>query len=116
MSAVEISTKCPTTTLSPCTYWEKTDHATEAGKRSSDSISDSQYWRYDVNQKRQKRGAGDGNWLCFKFVSSGSCSRGENFNFQHDVDAREQSLRDVCFNFMKIRKGSRLQIEAQLTG
>ncbi|PQQ16978.1 zinc finger CCCH domain-containing protein 64 [Prunus yedoensis var. nudiflora] len=56
MSSVEISTKSPTTTLSPYTYGEKTDHATEAGKRSRDSISDSQYWRYDVNQKRQKHG------------------------------------------------------------
>ncbi|BFG39723.1 hypothetical protein CerSpe_259970 [Prunus speciosa] len=107
MSSVEISTKSPTTTLSPYTYGEKTDHATEAGKRSSDSISDSQYWRYDVNQKRQKHGAGDGNRLCFKFVSSGSCPRGENCNFQHDVDAREQSLRGVCFDFMNKGKCER---------
>ncbi|CAL2274692.1 unnamed protein product [Prunus armeniaca] len=107
MSTVEISTKSATTTLSPYTYGEKTDHATEAGKRSSESISDSQYWRYDVNQKRQKHGAGDGNRLCFKFVSSGSCPRGENCNFQHDVDAREQSLRGVCFDFMNKGKCER---------
>ncbi|XP_068329620.1 zinc finger CCCH domain-containing protein 64-like [Pyrus communis] len=105
MSAVEIRTKSTTTTLSPYTYEEKTAHSMEAGKRSSDSISDSQYWRYDVSQKRQKHG--DGNRLCFKFVSSGSCPRGESCNFQHDVDAREQSLRGVCFEFMNKGKCER---------
>ncbi|CAN6680851.1 unnamed protein product [Malus baccata var. baccata] len=98
MSAMEIRTKSTTTTLSPYTYEEKTAHSMEAGKRSSDSISDSQYWRYDVSQKRQKHG--DGNRLCFKFESSGSCPRGESCNFQHDVDAREQSLRGICFEVM----------------
>ncbi|XP_062010688.1 zinc finger CCCH domain-containing protein 64-like [Rosa rugosa] len=109
MSALEIKTKSPNTTLSPYMYIEGTANAKEGAKRSSDSVSDSdsQYWRYDVSQKRQKHGAGDGNRLCFKFVSSGSCPRGETCNFQHDMDAREQSLRGVCFDFMNKGKCER---------
>lgn len=109
MSAIEIKTKTPNTTLCPYTYVEGTANAKEGAKRSSDSVSDSdsQYWRYDVSQKRQKHGAGDGNKLCFKFVSSGSCPRGETCNFQHDMDAREQSLRGVCFDFMNKGKCER---------
>ncbi|KAK4602637.1 hypothetical protein RGQ29_011595 [Quercus rubra] len=100
MSAVEISTKPLNTTLSPYTYTDQTVLAKEATKRPSDSDADSQYWRYDVSQKRQKYGAGDGDRLCFKFVSSGSCPRGDKCNFQHDENAREQSLRGVCFDFL----------------
>lgn len=102
MSALEISMKPSNTTLSPYTYAERTAHAKEATKRPSDS-ADTQYWRYDVSQKRQKYGAGDGDKLCFKFVSSGSCPRGEKCNFQHDSDARQQYMRGVCFDF--INKG-----------
>lgn len=107
MSAIEIQTKTSNTTVSPYTYIEGTANAKEGAKRSSDSVSDSdsQYWRYDVSQKRQKHG--DGNRLCFKFVSSGSCPRGETCNFQHDMDAREQSLRGVCFEFMNKGKCER---------
>lgn len=90
--------KTTNTTLSPYTVVEQTSHTKESGKSSNDSISDSQYWRYDVSQKRQK--VGDGDRLCFKFISSGSCPRGENCNFRHDSDAREQSLRGVCFEFL----------------
>ncbi|GMY36305.1 zinc finger CCCH domain-containing protein 64 [Fagus crenata] len=100
MSAVEISVKTSNTTLSPYTYADQTVHDNEATKRPGDSVSDSQYWRYDVSQKRQKYGAGDGDKLCFKFVSSGACPRGEKCNFQHDSNAREQSLRGVCFDFL----------------
>ncbi|XP_059432587.1 zinc finger CCCH domain-containing protein 64 [Corylus avellana] len=103
MSAVELSMKSSNTTLSPYTYSEQTVHAKEATKRPSDSVYDSQYWRYDVSQKRQRYGAGDGRQLCFKFVSSGSCPRGEKCNFQHDSNAREQFLRGVCLDF--INKG-----------
>jgi hypothetical protein len=103
MSAVELSMKSSNTTLSPYTYSEQTVHAMEATKRPSDSVYDSQYWRYDVSQKRQRYGAGDGDQLCFKFVSSGSCPRGEKCNFQHDSNAREQFLRGVCLDF--INKG-----------
>lgn len=103
MSAVELSMKSSNTTLSPYAYSEHSIQANEAPKRPSDSVYDLQYWRYDVSQKRQKSGAGDSEKLCFKFISSGSCSRGEKCNFQHDSAAREQYLRGVCFDF--INKG-----------
>ncbi|XP_019053876.1 PREDICTED: zinc finger CCCH domain-containing protein 64 isoform X2 [Nelumbo nucifera] len=103
MSASEICVKPPNTTLSPYTVVEKPVHPKEAEKRPNNSVSDTQYWRYDVSNKRQKQGDGDGEKLCFKFTSSGSCSRGEKCNFRHDMDAREQCLRGVCFDF--INKG-----------
>ncbi|EXB38846.1 Zinc finger CCCH domain-containing protein 64 [Morus notabilis] len=106
MSASDISAKPAGTTLSPYTVQEMVD-GREAAKRSNDGVSDSQYWRYDVSQKRQKHGAIDGNKLCFKFVSSGSCPRGEKCHFQHDVDAREQSMRGVCFDFLNKGKCER---------
>lgn len=99
MTATDIGMKSTNTTLSPYT----TTGENEAAKRSSDSLSDSQYWRYDVSQKRQRHGAGDGEKMCFKFVSSGSCPRGDKCHFQHDMDAREQYMRGVCFDF--INKG-----------
>ncbi|KAL5572476.1 hypothetical protein UlMin_022073, partial [Ulmus minor] len=101
MSAAEISMKPPTTTSSPYSLAQPTSHAKDAAKRSSDDVSDSQYWRYDVSQKRQRHGTVEG--VCFKFVSSGSCQRGEKCHFQHDTDAREQYRRGVCFDF--INKG-----------
>ncbi|XP_041005557.1 zinc finger CCCH domain-containing protein 64 [Juglans microcarpa x Juglans regia] len=103
MSAVELSMKSSNTTLCPYAYSEHSIQANEATKRPSDSVYDSQYWRYDVSQKRQKSGAGDSEKLCFKYVSSGSCPRGEKCNFQHDSAAREQYRRGVCFDF--INKG-----------
>ncbi|KAK9275164.1 hypothetical protein L1049_022423 [Liquidambar formosana] len=103
MPAAEIHMKPQNTTLSPYTMLEQTYHSKDAAKRPSDDVSDSQYWRYDVSKKRQKLGAGDGDKLCFKFISSGSCPRGEKCNFRHDVDSREQFLRGVCFDF--INKG-----------
>lgn len=106
MSSTEIAMKTTNTTLSPYTFVEKTSPK-ENAKRSNDDVSDSQYWRYDVSQKRQKHGAGDGDKLCFKFVSSGSCPRGEKCNFRHDLDAREQSMRGVCFDFLNKGKCER---------
>ncbi|XVE92615.1 hypothetical protein REPUB_Repub01dG0113400 [Reevesia pubescens] len=100
MSAAEISTKPPYTTLLPYTLADQADRPNEATKRASDNVPDSQYWRYDVSNKRQKHGNGDGNKLCFKFISSGTCPRGEKGNFQHDVDVREQFLRGVCLDFI----------------
>lgn len=97
MSTVELGTKPPNTTLSPYSFSEETGAGNGSIKRSGDS--DSQYWRYDVSQKRQKHGDGIGDRLCFKFVSSGSCAR-ENCHFRHDEDAREQSRRGVCFDFL----------------
>lgn len=105
MSAAEISLKPPNTTSNPYASLDKPAHTGENAKRSSDSVSDSQYWRYDVSQKRQRHG--DGDRLCFKFISSGSCTRGEQCHFRHDVDAREQSLRGVCFDFMNKGKCER---------
>lgn len=102
MAATEISMKPTNTTSSPYASLNNTSHE---GKRSSEDISDSQYWRYDVSKKRQKHG--DGDRLCFKFVSLGSCPRGEQCHFRHDVEAREQSLRGVCFDFMNKGKCER---------
>ncbi|KAJ4848283.1 hypothetical protein Tsubulata_045022 [Turnera subulata] len=100
MSAAEIGSKPPGTTLSPYTIVEKASHPKEVTKRPGDSASDSQYWRYDVSNKRQKAGAGDSEKLCFKFIYSGSCPREEKCNFRHDMDAREQYLRGVCLDFL----------------
>lgn len=106
MSSAEISMKSTNTTLSPYTFIEKATNSDGAVKRPPDSESDSQYWRYDVS-KRQKVGASDGDRLCFKFISSGSCSRGEKCHFRHDEDAREQSMRGVCFDFLNKGKCER---------
>ena len=108
MSSAEISAKPPNTTLSPYTLADQVDRPKEASKRASDDVLDSQYWRYDVLNKRQKHGNGDGNKVCFKFISSGTCPREEKCSFQHDVDAREQFLRGVCLDFIikgKCEKG-----------
>ncbi|KAL7589477.1 hypothetical protein Lser_V15G38867 [Lactuca serriola] len=99
MSSTEISTKPPNTTLSPYTQ-------AEPEKRSAESLSDSQYWRYDVS-KRQKLGSGESDKLCFKFISSGSCPRGDTCHFRHDMEAREQSMRGVCFEFLNKGKCER---------
>lgn len=96
--------KTTNTTLSPYTSMKENASPNDTAKRSADS--DSQHWRYDVSQKRQKHEAGDK--LCFKFVSSGSCLRGDTCNFRHDTDAREHCLRGVCFDFLnkgKCEKG-----------
>ncbi|OVA04008.1 zinc finger protein [Macleaya cordata] len=100
MSAAEISSRPPDTTLSPYTIVLKTPHTKEAAKRPSSSVDEEQYWRYDVSQKRQRKGVGDGEKLCFKFISSGSCPRGEKCNFQHDMDMREQCMKGVCIDFL----------------
>ncbi|PIN01873.1 hypothetical protein CDL12_25616 [Handroanthus impetiginosus] len=107
MSAAELCTKPPNTTLSPYSLPEETRPGNGAVKRSGDSVSDAQYWRYDVYQKRQKHGDGEGDRLCFKFVSSGSCPRGEKCHFRHDEDAREQSIRGVCFDYLNKGKCER---------
>lgn len=103
MAASEIGMKTTNTTLFPFSSVEKATHTTDgAPKRSSDTASDSQYWRYDTSQKRQKHGDSDsdGNKLCFKYLSSGSCERGEKCHFQHNEGARDQYLSGVCFDFL----------------
>ncbi|CAJ2649880.1 unnamed protein product [Trifolium pratense] len=98
MSSTEIAMKTTNTTLSPYTSAEEKASPKDTVKRPSDGSSDSQHWRYDVSQKRQKYDTGDK--LCFKFTSSGSCPRGETCNFRHDTDATEHCLRGVCFEFL----------------
>lgn len=108
MSTAEIRSRPPNTTLSPYMLAEKTSHSREATKRPVNSDIDTQYWRYDVS-KRQKQGGGGGDKLCFKFTSSGSCSRGEKCNFRHDANARDQYQRNACFDFLnkgKCERGS----------
>lgn len=105
MSSTEIAMKTTNTTLSPYTFAGGKASPKDTVKRSGDGISDSQHWRYDVPQKRQKHEAGDK--LCFKFVSSGSCQWGETCNFRHDADAREHCLRGVCFDFLNKGKCER---------
>lgn len=103
MSPAELSAKPPKTTLWP---YNLQDGAAESKKRPNDSDSDSQYWRYDV-PKRQKSGS-QGEKLCFKFVCSGSCPRGEDCHFQHNAEAREQCRRGVCLDLIikgKCEKG-----------
>ncbi|XP_058073972.1 zinc finger CCCH domain-containing protein 64 [Magnolia sinica] len=109
MSAAEICLKPSKTTLSPYTVTEQTTQATEATKQHGNNITDAQYWRYDVSQKRHRQGSGDGERLCFKFTSTGSCPREEKCNFRHDMDAREQYLKGCCFDFInrgKCERGS----------
>ncbi|KAJ7955895.1 zinc finger CCCH domain-containing protein 64 [Quillaja saponaria] len=107
MSSTEIAMKPPNTTLSPYTSMEKKTVERDAPKRDSNDVSDSQYWRYDVSQKRRKSGAGDGDKLCFKYLSAGSCPRGEQCNFRHDIDARKQYMQGVCFDFLNKGKCER---------
>ncbi|KAL6585850.1 hypothetical protein OROMI_002494 [Orobanche minor] len=107
MSTAEISAKPPNTTLSPYSSTEESASGKGVIKRSGDSVSDAQYWRYDVTQKRQKHGDDSGDRLCFKFVSSGSCPRGDKCHFRHDPDARDQSVRGVCFEFLNKGKCER---------
>ncbi|KAM0974855.1 hypothetical protein ACFX2C_017975 [Malus domestica] len=95
MSAMEIRTKSTTTTLSPYTYEEKTAHSMEAGKRSSDSISNSQYWRYDVSQKRQKHGDDAReqslSGVCFEVMNKGKCERGPDCKCKHSLQDEGES-------------------------
>ncbi|CAN1799228.1 Zinc finger CCCH domain-containing protein 64 [Linum perenne] len=116
MSDSEISMKPPNTTLSPYMFVEQTGQLNENTKRPGDSISDSQYWRYDVVKKRQKSGNRDGN-KCFKFIYSGSCPNGETCNFQHDMDSREQFRRGVCLDLLlkgKCEKGPECKFKHEL--
>ncbi|XP_009793980.1 zinc finger CCCH domain-containing protein 64 [Nicotiana sylvestris] len=106
MSKTELRAKPPNTTLSPYTIVGKAAPHDGATKRSGDSTPESQYWRYDVSQKRQKHGDGNGDRLCFKFVSSGSCPR-EKCHFRHDEEAMQQYSSGVCFDFLNKGKCER---------
>ncbi|VFQ83023.1 unnamed protein product [Cuscuta campestris] len=119
MSKAELSTKPPNTTLSPYACVDKAAPTEGSAKRPGDSASDSQYWRYDASQKRQKRGDGDAAKLCYKFILSGSCPHGMKCNFQHDEEAMEQYKRGVCFDFLvkgKCEKGPDCKFKHNLQG
>nr|GMC63554.1 zinc finger CCCH domain-containing protein 64 isoform X1 [Ipomoea batatas] len=107
MSKAELSTKPSNTTLSPYVCVDKTAQTEGSAKRPGDSTSDSQYWRYDASQKRQKHGDGNGDRLCFKFVSSGTCPHGKKCHFRHDEEAMEQYMRGMCFDFLNKGKCER---------
>ncbi|XP_057247376.1 zinc finger CCCH domain-containing protein 64 isoform X2 [Beta vulgaris subsp. vulgaris] len=114
MTVAEISTKPPNTTLSPYTIVDDTPRK-ETTKRPGDSTLDEQYWRYDV--KKQKQGNGNAEKLCFKYLSCGSCPRGDDCRFRHDEDAREQYMRGVCFDFLnkgKCERGPECQFKHDL--
>lgn len=98
MSALEVQTRPPNTTLSPYIVPERTSHGGDTNKRPANNDADTQYWRYDVSQKRQRPGGPQR--LCFKFTSTESCSQGEKCNYRHDTEAREQYMRNVCFDFL----------------
>ncbi|XP_042382854.1 zinc finger CCCH domain-containing protein 59-like isoform X1 [Zingiber officinale] len=105
MSPSEISARPPNMTMSPYMHVEPASHASESLKRPD--YPDSQYWRYDTSQKRQRKGGSNGEKLCFKFTSSGSCSQGMTCNFRHDEESREHYLRNVCFDFLNKGKCER---------
>ncbi|XP_068652262.1 zinc finger CCCH domain-containing protein 64 isoform X1 [Aristolochia californica] len=100
MSAAEISLKPPNSTMSPYIAFEQTAPATEFLKQSQHSTLESQYWRFDASQKRQQQGGPDGERLCFKFTSTGSCQREGKCNFRHDSDARDHFRKGCCFDFL----------------
>lgn len=110
MSAAEIGAKPPNTTRSPyrnMAVMQTPNDAKESSKRCSVS-NETQYWRYDASNKRQKQGAeNQGRLLCFKFTSSGTCPQGDKCNFMHDPEAREQFARNVCFDFLNKGKCER---------
>lgn len=114
MSVAEISAKPPNTTLSPYTVVDNTP-STETAKRPGDSTLEEQYWRYDV--KKQRQGDGNTGKLCFKYLSSGSCSREDKCHFRHDAEAREQYMGGVCFDFLnkgKCERGPECQFKHSL--
>ncbi|KAJ1289440.1 hypothetical protein BS78_02G164100 [Paspalum vaginatum] len=104
MSSADIHAKPPNATLSPYAASAKSAPIEEAPKRPAED-TDAQYWRYDV--KRQRQGEAEGGRLCFKFTSSGSCTRGSNCNFRHDEGAVEHYQRHVCFDFLNKGKCER---------
>ncbi|KAF3794867.1 Zinc finger CCCH domain-containing protein 64 [Nymphaea thermarum] len=98
MSDAEIRTAPPNTTLSPYTVAEPQNICVKELERPRDD--DAQHWRYDVSRKRRRSDTEDGKKVCFNFVSTGSCSRGEKCDFHHDVEAREQFFKGACFDFI----------------
>ncbi|XP_078438786.1 cwfJ-like family protein / zinc finger (CCCH-type) family protein [Wolffia australiana] len=106
MSPADLNARPAGTTISPYLTYEGNDHP-NAAKRAADDELGQQSWRYDMPQKRQRQAGGDGERLCFKFTSTGSCPRDGKCNFRHDMEAREQYLRNVCFDFLNKGKCER---------
>ncbi|CAA6660931.1 unnamed protein product [Spirodela intermedia] len=107
MSPADLRAKPMGTTLSPYTISEGNVPTSKETKRPGDSDVDAQFWRYDVPQKRQRQRGADGERLCFKFTSTGSCPKETDCIFRHDMDAREHYLRNVCFDFLNKGKCER---------
>lgn len=105
MTTAEICNKPPNTTSFPFGVDGNNINATEMTKRPLEDAVEAQHWRYDV--KKQRVGEGNGDKLCFKYLSSGSCPRGEQCHFRHDADAKEQYSRGVCFDFLNKGKCER---------
>ncbi|GLJ46532.1 hypothetical protein SUGI_0980680 [Cryptomeria japonica] len=98
MSASELSAIPANATASPYNVLLKSGGAKNTRKQPE--ASDSQYWRYDVSQKRHRGGTTDGEKMCFQFLSSGSCTRGEKCNFRHDIDNKTPFSKGFCFDFI----------------
>ncbi|KAJ3683350.1 hypothetical protein LUZ60_013577 [Juncus effusus] len=108
MSPADISAKPSNTTPSP--YKTLINPSKESSKESLKRTNEeeSQYWRYDVSNKKRKQGAeSEGKKLCFKYTSTGDCQRGQKCHFAHDDEARELCGRNVCFDFLNKGKCER---------
>ncbi|KAJ4797865.1 Zinc finger CCCH domain-containing protein 59 [Rhynchospora pubera] len=103
MSAADIGARPPNTTESPYRNMARAQNLddTKESSRHNSIEHETQYWRYDAPNKRQKKGAqAQGRLLCFKFTSSASCPNSHKCKFTHDPEAREHYMRNVCFDFL----------------
>lgn len=105
MPVSELLARPPNSTPSPYKAEQPSVGAKDTNKRTE--TSDAQYWRYDVSKKRQRGGTEDGERLCFQFLSSGSCSRGESCKFRHDTDNKNPLSKGACFDFISKGKCER---------
>ncbi|PKA64259.1 Zinc finger CCCH domain-containing protein 59 [Apostasia shenzhenica] len=105
--AAEVCLKPPNTTVSPYAVEGNTSHAREQAKQPASADSNTQYWRFDVSKKRQRQEGVNGERLCFKYTSSGSCPQGKKCSYRHDENAREHYTRNVCFDFLNKGKCER---------
>eukprot|EP00252_Welwitschia_mirabilis_P025628 TRINITY_DN8096_c0_g1_i1.p1 TRINITY_DN8096_c0_g1~~TRINITY_DN8096_c0_g1_i1.p1 ORF type:complete len:576 (-),score=113.47 TRINITY_DN8096_c0_g1_i1:191-1918(-) len=92
LSLMELSVVPVNSTPSP--YRVKKQVVCEKSTQKRNEASDSQYWRYDVSQKRQRTinndvGAGSKlpSGVCFDYVKKGRCHKGDSCRFSHDMDA-----------------------------
>ncbi|KAI6681971.1 hypothetical protein NL676_035852 [Syzygium grande] len=75
-----------------------------------------QSWRYDVSEQQQKHAAGDGDKLCFKYLSSGSCPREpetELNRFQKRLKTYHKNLwKEVVFFEWLSKRGTHANLQA----